>query len=126
MELIIGGAFQGKKEYAKKQHPDIFWKDAADLSEEEILHTQGIINFQEYIRKEMEEERNPAQIAEKMLKENPDAIIISQEVGYGVVPIDAFEREYREMVGRICTKLASGASRVTRVICGVGMVIKDA
>lgn len=126
MELIIGGAFQGKKEYAKKQHPDILWKDAAVLSEEEILHIPGILNFQEYIRKEMKDERDPAQIAEKLLKENPDAIIVSREVGYGVVPVDAFEREYREMVGRICTKLAAGSSRVTRVVCGVGMVIKDA
>ena len=68
--------------------------------------------------------RNPAHIGELLLQKNPDAVIVSEEVGYGVVPVDAFEREYREAVGRICTKLAAGSRRVTRVICGIGTVIK--
>ena len=29
MELIIGGAFQGKSDYAKKQHPEIFSRSGA-------------------------------------------------------------------------------------------------
>ena len=31
---------------------------------------------------------------------------VSEEVGYGIVPADAFERQYREAVGRVCTELA--------------------
>ena len=53
-------------------------------------------------------------------------VIVSDEVGYGVVPIDAFDRKYREAVGRVCTELAGYSQRVTRVACGIGMVIKDA
>ena len=52
-------------------------------------------------------------------------ILVSDEVGYGVVPVDAFDRAYRERVGRICTELAAFSQKVTRVICGAGMVIKD-
>ena len=37
---------------------------------------------------------------------------------------DAFEREYREAVGRICTAFADRADRVDRVVCGIGMRIK--
>ena len=51
---------------------------------------------------------------------------VSQEVGYGVVPMDAFDRKYREAVGRVCTGLASKSKKVTRVVCGIGTVIKDA
>ena len=52
--------------------------------------------------------------------------LVSEEVGYGIVPADAFERQYREAVGRVCTELAGKSSRVTRVVCGIGMVLKNA
>lgn len=125
MELIIGGAFQGKTDYAKKEYPNINWKEAGVMSEGELLQAEGILNFQEYIKKEIKEGRTPGNIGERLLTENPKAVIVSEEVGYGLVPTDAFEREYRETVGRICTKLASGSRKVTRVICGIGTVIKN-
>ena len=50
--------------------------------------------------------------------------LVSQEVGYGVVPMDAFDRKYREAVGRVCTDLASKSKKVIRVVCGIGTVIK--
>ncbi len=46
------------------------------------------------------------------------------EIGCGLVPVDAFEREYREAVGRIMTGLTKKAVRADRVICGIGYVIK--
>ena len=51
-------------------------------------------------------------------------IIICDEIGCGLVPVDAFEREYREAAGRICTVLAEHADEVYRVVCGIGMRIK--
>ena len=30
---------------------------------------------------------------------------MTQEIGYGLVPVDAFDRRYRELTGRICTVL---------------------
>jgi len=125
MELIIGGAFQGKTDYAKKEHPSLTWRDAGAMCEEELLSAEGILNFQEYIKKEIREGRNPGNVGELLLKKNSGAVVVSEEVGYGLVPVDAFEREYREAVGRICTKLASGSHKVTRVICGIGTVIKN-
>ena len=41
MEMIIGGAYQGKSSYAEKQFPDVKWKCGAELTEEELLD-QGI------------------------------------------------------------------------------------
>ena len=125
MELIIGGAFQGKTDYAKKEHPSLTWRDSGAMCEEELLSAEGILNFQEYIKKEIREGRNPGNVGELLLKKNSGAVVVSEEVGYGLVPVDAFEREYREAVGRICTKLASGSHKVTRVICGIGTVIKN-
>ena len=49
---------------------------------------------------------------------------MTNELGYGVVPVDAFDRLWREKTGRICTELAGKAEEVHRVVCGIGMVIK--
>lgn len=126
MELIIGGAFQGKSEYAKKHFPKINWVNGKEIDEEQLLNARGILGFHEYIKNEMKQGHDVSTLAKKIIEQNPQAVLVSDEVGYGVVPVDAFERAYREAVGRICTELAAYSSRVTRVICGTGMVIKDA
>ncbi len=60
-----------------------------------------------------------------MRRENcPNCVIISDEIGNGIVPVDAFERTYRERTGRILVQLAGQAEEVERVICGVGQKIK--
>lgn len=69
--------------------------------------------LQEYILKFM-------QFAE----ENKDTIVIADEIGNGIVPLDAFEREYREQTGRAEILLAKKADEVVRVICGIGQKIK--
>ena len=74
----------------------------------------------------MKDGKEVSELAENLIRCNPDVILVSDEVGYGVVPIDAFDRAYRENVGRICTKLAAYSDKVTRVICGIGTVIKHA
>ena len=86
---------------------------------------QGVKDFQKYIRRELEKERDVSELAEQIILKNPDVILVSQEVGYVVVPVDAFDRKYREAVGRVCTKLAAYSHKVTRVVCGIGTVIKD-
>jgi adenosylcobinamide kinase/adenosylcobinamide-phosphate guanylyltransferase len=63
-------------------------------------------------------------IAERLIRENPDVVIVTDEIGYGIVPVDKAEREYREVAGRICTRLAAEADEVYRVICGIGTRIK--
>ena len=51
-------------------------------------------------------------------------LLISDEIGYGLVPIDDFEREYREFHGRVMTELAEQADCVERVVCGIPQRIK--
>ena len=108
MEMIIGGAYQGKAAYAKAQFPDVDWKFGGGITEEELLKAEGVLGFQE-----------------KLAQQDTDVILVSEEVGYGIVPADAFERQYREAVGRVCTALAAKSRRVTRVVCGIGTVLKD-
>lgn len=127
MILIIGGMFQGKKEYVRSRF-GLELEDMADgvtCSFEELFCCRGIYHFHEWVRRMLQEKRDLTDLAEKLREENPEILIISNEMGYGVVPVDAFDREYREATGRVCTRIAQASSQVHRVVCGIGTVIKN-
>lgn len=124
MKMIIGGAHQGKYDYAKKKYPELHWIDGENCTEQDLFCAEGICNFHLYIERMMRENKDVSKIAKKLIQENPNIVIISDEIGYGIVPADVFLRRYREMTGRICTELASYSEEVYRVACGIGLRIK--
>lgn len=128
MILVIGGAFQGKSQYAEKMFSidPKEWVDGDNCSWADIYHGKAIRHFHEFIRLRLAEQEDLSTLAEEIIRKNPDAVIVSNELGYGIVPTDPFERKYRETVGRVCQKLAAHAEEVHRVVCGVGAVIKRA
>ena len=50
------------------------------------------MNFHEFIRAEMKKNEDVSDLAEKLIQCNPGVLLVSDEVGYGVVPMDAFDR----------------------------------
>ncbi len=132
MIFIVGGRKQGKEAFAREHFPE--WKDekCADgksASWEEFLKTNFGINLHEMVRRRMEEgakaEELERDMAEELLRECPERILITDEIGCGIVPMDAFSRCYREVVGRICCQLAGKAQEVWRVTAGIGQKIKQ-
>ena len=127
MKLVIGGAFQGKYQYARInfgiQEGCI---DGDTWSWNEIFECRGILLFHDYVQRRLRAGKSVDGLAEELLEKNPDICVVTNELGYGVVPADAFDRKYREATGRICEKLAAGSDEVHRVICGIGTVIKRA
>ena len=99
--------------------------DGLNCEKEDIFSADVVLHFHEYIRRFLKEEEFLKKIPERLVRENPEVILVTNELGYGVVPIDAFDRAYRETAGRICCELAKRASQVHRVVCGIGTVIKD-
>lgn len=63
--MIIGGAYQGKTEYARKQYPQLRWGDGGSVTEEELMNAQGVTDFQQYIRSELENGKDVSDLAEK-------------------------------------------------------------
>lgn len=109
MVFIIGGAYQGKEEYANR----------------EFGAGREIINgYHQLVKEQMKEGKEPLEEAARLLSEKPDCVIVSNEIGYGLVPVDRFEREYRETVGRVSCFFAGQAETVIRVVCGIGTRIK--
>lgn len=126
MRLVIGGYAQGKLDYVKGKYD---MQDSVILDGKiEMTHMSCkrlIVNhFHNWVRNSLEQGGCPEEEIEEFLEQNPDCILISDEVGNGIVPIEPFEREYRERLGRILIGLAKRAESVERVICGIGQRIK--
>lgn len=94
------------------------------MDEQTIMQADLITHFELFVRREMEAGRDPYVFAERLMQENPGAFVTADEIGCGIVPMEAFERDYRETDGRICQRIAAYSEEVHRVICGLGMRIK--
>ncbi|MCD8249573.1 MAG: bifunctional adenosylcobinamide kinase/adenosylcobinamide-phosphate guanylyltransferase [Lachnospiraceae bacterium] len=124
MILVTGGCFQGKKDYACETF-HIAREDAADGADcplEAIFNVKLLYHFHEYIRRLMQAKEELD--FDRLQRENPDIVLVTNELGYGVVPVDQFDRAYREKTGRVCCEIAKRADEVHRVVCGIGTVIR--
>lgn len=132
MKLVIGGRAQGKLNYVLQHMTDENYQiyDGVFPDEGELFNLTKknewlIVNhFHRWVNKELKENRNPEEELEAFLKKGVRFVVISDEIGNGIVPVDAFERDYRERTGRMLITLASQADEVVRVICGIGQKIK--
>lgn len=124
VRIITGGSFQGKLAYGKSLYPGMAWTDGKSCGLDEIRSCRAVHGFQEFVKRWLKAGRSPKDLTAAILEENKDIIIVCDEIGCGLVPVDAFEREYREETGRIMTALAEHAEWVDRVVCGIGMRIR--
>lgn len=109
MRLIIGGAHQGKLNYALSLGYTMDDVATSLPTDKPILY--GLQNLTR---------KDPDLTAEQI----PDCIVICDELGCGVVPLDYEDRAWRERTGRLCNALAQQADRVDRVFCGISMRLK--
>ena len=127
MKLIIGGYAQGKLDYVlSKYHlrENVVW-DSVLPNNATIQDKPVIVNhFHQWVKQRILDGGCPEEEMISFLDDYENCIIICDEIGNGIVPIDKFEREYRERVGRILIQLAKRAEEVERVLCGIGQKIK--
>lgn len=116
MELIIGGAFQGKREYAKS-HYDINENEIFTCTEDGApnMNARCIDHLERYLRGCVLKGVEP--IPPFFFREN--TVLICEDITCGVVPISAEDRKWREMTGRYLQELAREGAEVTRVFCGI-------
>ena len=128
MKLISGGAYQGKLAYALALtgRNECEVADGNVCSMQELLEKPLVNHFHSWIDRMLKEEQQVNTLVDQIMKHNPGIVIIVDELGCGIVPMDPYARSYRELTGRICCRLAKEAKEVHRVICGIGTVIKHA
>ncbi len=113
MILIIGAEASGKREFAKGlgYGENDFTTDP--FSEKRVVYGIQDILFEDNTR--TEEIYNAVK--------NKD-VVICNEVGSGVIPVEHSVRLGREAAGRLCVLLAKDATAVVRMVCGIPTVIK--
>lgn len=124
MILITGGAFSGKTEFAMRafslKKTDI--ADGAECSIENALSCRAIKNFQLFVKRFGTD--GGSALAEKIYAANPCIIIISTEIGSGIIPMEKTDRIWREETGRACCAAAERSEKVIRLCCGIPTAIK--
>ena len=120
--LIVGGACQGKREYAQK---------AFGLNEREILpwneereETSCIADLHLRVRACLEKGLTQQEVLEKLLPFCQGKIVLCDDIFCGVVPLGALERQWREVTGRLLCRLAQEADSVIRMHCGLPQAVK--
>lgn len=130
MELYIGGYAQGKLAYVLREKnlengvvfdgADGIWEDAVkNCGTKKVFY-----HFETWVRRGIELGQPVEDEVKKLLEHYPDFCFISDEVGNGIVPLEPFEREYRERLGRILCLLAQRSTRMERILCGMGQRLK--
>lgn len=125
MHLIIGGAFQGKTDWAKARFSltdaDILecTEDRdADLSRPCVTHLE---RFALYCLRQGQE---PKAVLEQRAAQWKNSVLICDDISCGVVPLDAEDRAWREACGRMLNHLSLQAETVTRMFCGLPQRLK--
>ncbi len=127
MKLITGGYAQGKLQYVLSKYrlrEDAVWDGVLPEDGTQQAGTAVVNHFHRWVRRRLQDGGCPEEEALAFVERCDNCIIISDEIGNGIVPVDAFERAYRERTGRILMELAQRAEEVERVLCGIGQKIK--
>ena len=118
MTLIIGGAYQGKLDYAKEKY-NLSESDIFECSEEKDvdLSKRCIYHFEKYLMYCYRNGIDP-------FLDFGEGIVIADDIFCGVVPVDAEIRGWREFCGRSIAALTKKSDKVIRIFCGLPQELK--
>lgn len=126
MILIIGGAYQGKLDFAKRKFnisdDEVFFcsRESAEIN----FGKRVIADLDEFVYACAEAGRNPRRYLAENRSKWENSIIIVNDVSCGLVPMEAVDRAYREEVGRVVVYLGKEARSAVRIFAGLAKNLK--
>ena len=124
MILIIGGAYQGKLDFAKEvfgiMDSDVHICDAGEID----FSKRCIYALEEFTLACVQEEKDPKAYLQEHRKAWENSIFICQDFFCGVVPMEAETRQWRQVTGRLVQYLSREADQVSRIFCGLEQRLK--
>ena len=123
MILITGGAYQGKTAYIQAHVPCAV-TDGAVCTFAEAKTAKILKNYHILVRRLTAAGTDAECFTGALCSENPYCIILIDEIGSGIIPMDKSERMWRETVGRCGCILAGNARAVIRLVCGIPVAVK--
>ena len=120
MILIIGGAYQGKLDFAKETF-GITDADIYACSTDEIDFSKRCID---QIEDFTAHHTDPVGYFEVHREDWQNSILILRDIFCGVVPMGAENRAWRQRTGRLAQYLSREAVQVSRIFCGLEQRLK--
>ena len=118
----------GKLRYAKTLYGEVSVCDLAAMAPEEMFGAYVVANLQDGVRDLLKRESGREEAARNFFQSNlrliKDKVLIGDEIGSGIVPIDPFERLWRDETGFVYQILAAQADRVDRIWAGLPCRLK--
>ncbi|QEM82300.1 bifunctional adenosylcobinamide kinase/adenosylcobinamide-phosphate guanylyltransferase [Halomonas binhaiensis] len=143
MQLFLGGACAGKRERVSERFPQASWIQASEALERmrypRLAETHAEVVVHGWL-KWLEEvccNRNGAELENDALREcwrqafkdwagreSAEVVLIVPEVGRGIVPVEPFQRQLRDLAGWLAQDAAEASSSVWHVRHGLVMALK--
>lgn len=127
MDFIIGGAYQGKLDIAKKKFgisEDEIFECSLDENEYIDFSKRCICHIERFALYCVKNGMEAKDYFEEHKSEWKQSVVICEDIFCGVVPIDSDMRAWREMCGRLCTYLVRESNSITRAFCGLEQTLK--
>ena len=124
MHLIIGGAYQGKLDFAL-EHFGLCREQVFTCSDTNIDFSKPCIDkIEEFTYACVLENRDAIACFRENREKWADSVLIFQDMSCGVVPLGADMRKWRNENGQLCQYLAREAESVHRIFCGLEQRLK--
>ena len=120
MEVYFGGAFQGKLDYVLKKKGNLRVADGKDCDEKQLQSADIVNHLHLLIQRRITAGESTDKLIDELYAVNPQMILICDEVGSGIVPLERKDRIYREAVGRVRNRTVpeAGISRNYKIARG--------
>lgn len=120
MILVIGGAYQGKLDFAKAAFDltdgDIYICDGGEID----FSKRCICGIEVFTRTHPD----PVEYFRAHREQWQDSVLILQDIFCGVVPMGEENRAWRQETGQLSQYLSREAAQVSRIFCGLEQRLK--
>ena len=83
-----------------------------------------IYNYHLLVKELIEHDEDPIAFTKQLIRQYPDMIIIINEIGSGIIPMDKKNRIWREQAGKAGCIIAEHSESVERIVCGISIELK--
>ena len=124
MELIFGGAYQGKLDYAISKYNTMNIYHCRQNDPHPAFDRDVIDALEEFVYACVLTGEDPLEYVKDNIDFLRDKVVIIKDISSGITPKDPVMLEWRRQNGLVMTYLGKEADIVTRILCGIPQKVK--
>ncbi|WP_318616967.1 bifunctional adenosylcobinamide kinase/adenosylcobinamide-phosphate guanylyltransferase [Sporosarcina sp. YIM B06819] len=124
MHIIIGGAYNGKRDYVRTMLAgrEAEWFEGVLPKHSDTCQVMVVAGIEKWLA---ETKLSEVEAIDQVLAaiDGRDVIVVLTDIGRGIVPINAQQRQLRDTCGRLYQQLMAEADEVTRIWYGLAQTL---